>query len=300
MKLSNVILIVWVSISACSNAEPTSEKRDQHPLFYDYKVMAQLNDERIDEASGLAESVRYPGHFWIHNDSGDEARLFLVNSQGKTVLTLSLQGVTHRDWEDVATGPGDQTGESYIYVGEIGDNKAQYTYKTIYRLKEPKLDNLNEGQSLLSGAVETITFSYKDGSRDAETVMVDPITNGIYIVSKREEQVQMYLLEHPQSLTDTVVLPVIQTLPFTWITAGDISADGSEVLLKTLTEVYYWKRINSEPIHETLSRQPVILPYFKEPQGEAIAWLKDGSGYITVSEKSKANVVTKLYFYKRK
>lgn len=185
-------------------------------------------------------------------------------------------------------------------MGEIGDNNAQYTYKNIYRLKEPVLNNLNKGQFIVSDAVETITFNYQDGSRDAETVMVDPQTNDIYIVSKREDQVQVYLLEYPQSLTDTLVLPVIKTLPFTRITAGDISANGLEIVIKTHTAIYYWKRNDSESISEALTQKAKLLPYYKEPQGEAIAWLKDGSGYMTVSEKSENDIVPVLYLYKRK
>ena len=300
MKLISMNLLLMVVLVACNQTEPSLENQNQHRLFYDEEVLAQLKDARIDEASGIAESLRYPDHFWVHNDSGDEARLFLINRQGETIVTLILQGITHRDWEDIATGPGVEQGESYIYVGEIGDNGAQHTYKNIYRLKEPVLANLNEGQNVLSGAVETITFSYLDGNRDAETLMVDSQTKDIYIVSKREERVQVYLLEYPQTLTDTLVLPVVQTLPYTRVTAGDISADGSEIILKTLTSVYYWKRNNTETIPEALGRQAERLPYFMEPQGEAIAWLKDGSGYITVSETSNANVIPILYFYRRK
>lgn len=285
---------------SCNKTDPTTENRNQHRLFYDEEVLAQLKDRRIDEASGIAESLRYPNHFWVHNDSGDEARLFLINRQGETIATLILQGITHRDWEDIATAPGVDQGESYIYVGEIGDNGANHTYKNIYRLKEPVLANLNKGQNLLSGVVETITFRYADGNRDAETLMIDSQTKDIFIVSKREERVQVYLLEYPQTLTDTLVVPVVQTLPFTRVTAGDISADGSEIVLKTLTSVYYWKRSKTETIPEALGRQAERLPYFIEPQGEAIAWLKDGSGYITVSEMSNANVIPILYFYKRK
>ncbi len=300
MRLMSMNLLLMVVLVACNQTEPSLENQNQHRLFYDEEVLAQLKDARIDEASGIAESLRYPDHFWVHNDSGDEARLFLINRQGETVVTLILQGITHRDWEDIATGPGVEQGESYIYVGEIGDNGAQHTYKNIYRLKEPVLANLNEGQNVLSGAVETITFSYLDGNRDAETLMVDSQTKDIYIVSKREERVQVYLLEYPQTLTDTLVLPVVQTLPYTRVTAGDISADGSEIVLKTLLSVYYWKRNNNETILEALGRQAERLPYFMEPQGEAIAWLKDGSGYITVSETSNANVIPILYFYRRK
>ncbi len=293
------LYVVIIGTSACNSSEPPSEKRDQHPFFYDEIVLTQLKDNRIDEASGLAESMQYPGHFWIHNDSGDDARLFLVNNDGETVVTLSLQGITHRDWEDIATAPG-APGEYFIYVGEIGDNDAKYTYKNIYRLQEPVLPNLTIGQTLVSGPVSNITFQYEDGNRDAETVMVDPLTNNIYLITKREDQVQVYVVEHPQTLTDTLLMPVIQTLPFTRVTAGDISADGSEIIIKTLTAVYYWQRNGTEPIHETLARPSTRLPYWVEPQGEAIAWLKDGSGYITVSEKANQVMAPKIYFYKRK
>ena len=160
--------------------------------------------------------------------------------------------------------------------------------------------NLNKGQNVLSEKVETITFRYIDGNRDAETLMIDSQTKDIYIVSKREERVQVYLLEYPQTLTDTLVVPVVQTLPYTRVTAGDISADGTEILLKTLNSIYYWKRNSTETISDALGRQAEYLPYFLEPQGEAIAWLKDGSGYITVSEMSNANVIPILYFYRRK
>lgn len=291
--------VVIIGTSACTSSEPSSEERDQHPLFYDEIVLAQLKDIRIDEASGLAESMLYPGHFWIHNDSGDDARLFLVNNNGETVVTMSLQGITHRDWEDIATAPG-APGEHYIYLGEIGDNDAKYPHKNIYRLQEPVLPNLTIGQTLVSGPVSSITFQYEDGNRDAETVMVDPLTNNIYLITKRENQVQVYVVEHPQTLTDSLLLPVIQTLPFTRVTAGDISADGFEIIIKTLMAVYYWQRKGTEPIHETLARPATRLPYLVEPQGEAIAWLKDGSGYITVSEKANQVMAPKIYFYKRK
>ena len=77
--------------------------------------------------------------------------------------------------------------------------------------------------------------------------------------------------------------------------AGDISQNGQQVLLKSYTKVYYWKRTSSaEPIWQTLQRSPSILPYTLEPQGEAIGFTIDGAGYYTVSE----GVHAKLYYYK--
>jgi hypothetical protein len=71
------------------------------------------------------------------------------------------------------------------------------------------------------------------------------------------------------------------------------------VLLKNYNEIYYWKRNSNEPILEVLKRKPIKIDYDREPQGEAIAWKLDGSGFYTLSE-SKLIVGGNLYFYKRK
>jgi len=88
------------------------------------------------------------------------------------------------------------------------------------------------------------------------------------------------------------------TLPFRMTNGGDISADGTEILIKNLTTVYYWKRNKNESIEKTLARTAIQLPYIQEPQGEAIGWRRDGKGYFTVSEE-KDNIKPLLYYYKR-
>jgi hypothetical protein len=80
---------------------------------------------------------------------------------------------------------------------------------------------------------------------------------------------------------------------------GDISADGKEILVKNLTHVYYYKRRDGESIPDALSRPGERLPYIKEPQGESIAWLRNGSAYLTVSEK-KDGITPVIYKYLRR
>jgi hypothetical protein len=90
----------------------------------------------------------------------------------------------------------------------------------------------------------------------------------------------------------------VALIPFHKIVAGDISANGEEVLLKTYDHIYYWKRIPGETIIDLLKRKPMRLPYDREPQGEAIGFAQDGSGYFTLSER-KNNKPAELIFYKR-
>jgi len=82
--------------------------------------------------------------------------------------------------------------------------------------------------------------------------------------------------------------------PFKWITAGDISKDGRQVLIKNYTNVYYWKRDGNEPIWKTIEKNPQILPYIQEKQGEAIGFTPNGKGYYTTSE----GVYSPIYYYR--
>ena len=88
------------------------------------------------------------------------------------------------------------------------------------------------------------------------------------------------------------------SLPLTKIVAGDFSADGNEILMKNYDHVYYWNS-TAKSFTAALKEQPLEIPYEVEPQGEAIAWAKDGSGFYTVSEENKKAKVY-LYFYKRR
>src|SRR5690606_29311603 len=78
----------------------------------------------IKEASGLAASRRHSGMLWTHNDSGDEARIFLMTDNGKHAGEYFLEGVEALDVEDIAVGPGPVDGLSYIYLADFGDNWA--------------------------------------------------------------------------------------------------------------------------------------------------------------------------------
>ena len=260
----------WIGFSSFLSAQE---------IFRSAEAKGTIENRDINEASGLAASINRTNMLWTHNDSGDSAILFLINQYGASVAQYSLKGAKNRDWEDIATGPGPDDEKSYIYVGDIGDNRAQHEIKTIYRVEEP--------QSLSATGItdfDVINFKYPDGKRDAESLFVDPLSKDIYILSKREAKIGVYVASYPQSTTEVITLEKLSSIPYHQTVAADISADGQEILLKTYSKVYYWKR-NNRSISDTLSSPPISVKYQIEPQGEAIAWQRDGLGFYTLSEK---------------
>jgi hypothetical protein len=265
-------------------------------------IVGRLSIRAMDEISGIAASGINKGLYYIHNDSGDTSRFFAIYPTGELRATIYFKGDPKErygvhDCEDIAVGPGPVEGKSYVYMGDIGDNYSVRKYLTVYRMEEQKAW-VND--SIYHTIAAPIHLKYPDHAKDAETLMIDPIEKLIYIVSKRQERVTVYttpLLYHPD---DTLVLtqrcrlyfPGIK--PFRWITAGDISKDGQQVLLKSYNKVYYWKREHNEPIWKTVQRPWKLLPYEEEKQGEGIGFSPDGNGYYTCSE----GVFTPIYYYR--
>jgi len=259
-----------------------------------------IESSEIREASGIAASRKNAGVFWTHNDSGGMGRIFAFNSLGKHLGYYYIAGIQNRDWEDIAVGPGPIEGEQYIYIGDIGDNSLNNNAKYIYRILEPVVSVEQTPVDTILYGVERLVFQYPDGNRNAETLMVDPISRNIYIVSK-EDKTKVYRLAWPYTFYEAPTfnvdtLEVITSLPFgSAAVGGDISPNGSEILIKSRSAIYYWKRENGETIEEALMDEIQIVPYFPEPQGEAVTWASDSTGYYTISEGSFPH----LYVYPR-
>lgn len=265
-------------------------------------ITGRLQDKHMDEISGIAASGIHNGIYYVHNDSGDTSRFFAITPQGKIKSVIYFKGDPKEkqgvlDCEDIATGPGPVKGKSYVYMGDIGDNGSVRKYITVYRMEEQK--SWIGTDSIIKVNPVPVHFKYPDGPRDAETLMIDPIEKLIYIVSKRTDSVAVYTAPLSFKANDTLTLTKRCKIyfngfkPFKWITAGDISKDGQQVLLKDYVKVYYWKREDKEPIWKTMQRKPAELPYQQEKQGEAIGFTPDGKGYYTTSE----GVFAPIYYY---
>jgi len=254
------------------------------------------------EASGIGMSRVNQGNLWAQQDKGNPNEMYLLHHQtAETLASFTLEGITNRDWEDLEVGPGPEEGESYIYLAEIGDNDRVYPDYKIYRFIEP-VWNGQQAQSPLSvprERIATITFTYPDGLRhDAETLLLDPLTKDLFIVTKRDAHSIIYVLPYPQSTGHTIEAIRVGTFPFNRAVGGSISADGEEMLIKTYDVILHWQRAPGERMRDFFQKTPKQAPYRPtEPQGEAICF-DSAKGYYTLSEASDG-IIPPLYFYQR-
>ena len=273
-------------------------KRDL--LTSDKPTQTVIHDARLNELSGIAASTRHPSVLYVHNDSGDSSRFFAIDTGGHGLSTCYFKcdpkwgSLGVKDCEDICLSTGPAAG-SYIYMGDIGDNDADRKSITIYRIKEPS--TLATPKQQLDA--DPLYLRYPDKAHDAETLMADTVEKLLYIVTKREDSVSVYTTPLLYKSGDNVTLTFRTKLFFEgagqakWITAGDISIGGDQVLLKSYTKVYYWRRNKGEAVWQAMQRKPTEFPYLIEPQGEAICFGPAGAGYYTVSEGLKPT----LYYY---
>lgn len=255
--------------------------------------------DRLPEISGLVSSAQNPGLLWAHNDSGDEPRIFGLTPQGRIVAEVGLQGATHIDWEDIARGPGPVKGASYLYIADIGDNAARRSTVSIYRIHEPRIDTSVRAtrSTIAADSVERFVLRYPDGARDAEALLVDPNSGEIVIVTKREQRCRVYMTAKLPASGDTTTLTYVRDIPLQLVTGGDVSTDGSMIVLKTYLHLRMWERLPGTSLAASIIGAGTPLPYMPERQGEAVCFTQAGDGYYTTSECENSGPAAAIMFY---
>lgn len=256
------------------------------PVVVDSERLGRVQNEELTEISGLAASAMEPGLLWAHNDSEGDAAVYAIGADGSDLGKFVLEGVDNRDWEDMAAWTDPATQESWLYVGDIGDNVGQWESILVHRVPEPIL---GESSVVAATAVETFEFTYPDGPHDAETLLVDPGTGDITIVTKADSEIAQ-VFEAPGAVPGTTMeLTESGTLDLSFTPAGLPTAGdylGEFVLIRTYLAVLAY------PVADGAwwDAEPCELDAPFEIQGEAIATAPDGGAYVTVSEGRRPRV----------
>ena len=152
-----------------------------------FELVGGFADPQISECSGLVASRLNPGVLWVHNDSGDSARLYAVSEDGTLLGIYTIEGAQAVDWEDMAWGPCTPYGAvDCLFVGDIGDNAEQRETIQVYRVEEPSVPLDGPFVFEILEPAERFDCQYPDGPHDAETLVVDPDEGIPYIVTKEQ------------------------------------------------------------------------------------------------------------------
>ncbi|HVF27952.1 MAG TPA: hypothetical protein VM943_06920, partial [Pyrinomonadaceae bacterium] len=203
--------------------------------------LANLEDSSVNESSGVVASRRNPNLFWTHNDSGGGAFLYAFDRVGRKRGVWKVANAEARDWEDITAGPGPRESQSYLYVGDIGDNFQRRETIVVYRFPEPLINSAGASSTkktpLVTETAEAIRLKYPDGKHDAEALMVHPATGDLYVVTKSAGRMSgVYKASAPLATSSITTLSRVAEirLPSLFagmVTGGDISPDGLRVVL---------------------------------------------------------------------
>jgi hypothetical protein len=270
------------------------------PTFIAPVQLGTVESSLLNEISGIAASRKDADVLWVHNDSGDSARIYAMSTQGKHLGIYNLLGASATDWEDMAIGPGPVEGQDYIYVGDTGDNARQRSSVTVYRVAEPLVSATQEPVTINLGDVDALPMRYPGPAvYDCETLLVDPLSGDLFLVTKDragEGVAHVFRNPAPHTAGIMVTLELVEDIPLpAQVTGGDVSPSGEAVLLRLYHQGYYWPRAIGTNLWEAFSGTACPVPLAVEPQGEAIAFAADGLGYYTVSEGTSQPV----YFYEK-
>ena len=158
----------------------------------DFKEKFELPSQ-VEETSGL---LFLDGKIVTHNDRGDTSNLYEIDSlTGNLLRTININNVSNVDWEDLADD------ETYIYVGDFGNNNGTRTDLKIHRILRSDFKNNS------SISAEVISFSYEDQTKfndsndhnfDAEGFVV--YENSLFIFTKNRGDFNTNVYKIPKTI----------------------------------------------------------------------------------------------------
>ena len=251
-----------------------------------------VEDEQISEASGIAASRHHKDAIWLHNDSGDSARLFLVGLDGKTRAVVTLNVDRPIDWEDMCSFEAD--GEKWLLIGDTGDNQRirSRTERSceLLLMKEPEI-KAGDGSSVFAKAdvVSRIAFQFPDGPEDCESLAVDTEKREILLLTKCAPQ-KCQLFRLPLSTKagqQKLIAEPVASVAVPFATSMDIAADCHSLVIVNMFSGALIQRAKDESWTVACQKPISVLTLPAQPQCETVCFESSGKSVLVNSERSR-------------
>jgi hypothetical protein len=195
---------------------------------------------------------------------------------------------TPRDPEDLAIAP-----DGTLWVADIGDN---VTNAPNNRRQTIALWKLPAG-----GKTPVLhRLAYPDGPHDAEALILDGDGTPVIVTKSVSGAAALYTPTGPLQPNTATAVPLRKAGTITpeltatenllgiagrmVVTGGANSPDGKRVALRTYADAYEWDVPDGDVVKAITTGKPRITPLPGEPQGESIAYTRDGANLLTVSD----------------
>lgn len=242
----------------------------------------------VQESSGLLLSG---ANLITHNDSGNEALLFVLDTVSLAVLRqVSVSGVENTDWEDLAED------DNYIYIGDIGNNLGTRTDLKVLRVSKTEFANSD------AVTAEVIAYNYEDqtdfsgGAQsdwDAEALIA--VGDSLLIFTKQWQSGGTVVYSLPKNPGQYQARRVAQYNSGGLVTGAMRRPDGSGVVLLGYSELLQPFVIDIPALGEPFEFVPETMKGMLEigfSQAEGIA--ADAEGRVFVSSEAFANAFLNL------
>jgi hypothetical protein len=213
-------------------------------------TLFSFDDDEIFESSGLVDRSDV---VYTVNDSGDDAVVYGVDPDSGRTVSRTTYADSVEDVEAIAPGAGGS-----LWVGDIGDNRRRRDDIAVHRVRPRDGDRPGVRYDL----------TYPDGPHDAETVLVQPRSQRVFVVSKSAFGGTVY--QAPRELVPGGEPNRLRAYAQVrgLVTDGAFFPDGRHVVLRT----YGQAQVYTFPAFALVGT--VRLP--SQPQGEGISVGVDG------------------------
>jgi len=247
--------------------------------------LGAIYEPRLDEISGIIVSSVNKDTVWVADD-GKSERIFGTSFQGNVKCEIEFAGKVN-DIEDLTytLSPEDQ---SYLVVGDSGDNKLKRKYIQLIAIKEPVLNSSKTPKLEITPQYRSRIY-YPDKVYDSEAIAWDPRSGNFFVFSKEKNGSTVFSVSGDDfwSGKPDILARKMCRVSASKVSAGDISRDGKWILLRNEKIGSIWN-LSAGSLENSLAKHPFSrLPVKGKDQaknGEAIGFTPSADGYITISE----------------
>ncbi len=268
---------------------PSVQLPEQAPVKLE--VHATLGAGPAKENSGIVKSRTQPDVFWMHNDSGDEPRIYPVRLDG-TVHASSrapeqsgvlIGDAINVDWEDIAVND-----QNEVIVADFGNNRNDRRDLVLYYVDEPS------ALAARTTVKRKVFFCYPDQPQipapeddfnyDSEAIYT--LGNRVYILTKHrsDHETRLYRLDRDEPFVTNPLTLVDRFDIHGQVVGADASPDGKRVVVITYDAIWLF---DLEPDDDNLFRGAIRWLPYEAAQVEAVCFADDNTLLLADEETAE-------------